>query len=120
MPRFVLLEHDHPQRHWDLMFDTGAALRTWRLDRPLDAGQTIRTTALPDHRRLYLDYEGPVSGDRGSVRRVLAGQFEILKESPAELVLTLRSDSLVARVTIRPPHGDGVAVVSPLSDGGDG
>ena len=28
MPRFVLLRHDHPELHWDLMFEAGAALWT--------------------------------------------------------------------------------------------
>ncbi|GAB5404991.1 MAG: hypothetical protein Aurels2KO_32220 [Aureliella sp.] len=28
---------------------------------------------LPDHRKKYLDYEGPVSGNRGSVRAVARG-----------------------------------------------
>lgn len=29
-----------------------------------------------DHRREYLTYEGPISGDRGHVRRVAAGRIE--------------------------------------------
>ena len=34
MPRFVILEHDYPELHWDLMLETAGALRTWRLLRP--------------------------------------------------------------------------------------
>ena len=34
MPRFVILEHDHPVVHWDLMLEAGEALRTWRLAAP--------------------------------------------------------------------------------------
>ena len=26
MPRFVILEHDHPEVHWDLMLEAGASL----------------------------------------------------------------------------------------------
>ena len=33
MPQFVLLEHDHPELHWDFMLESGDALLTWRLDR---------------------------------------------------------------------------------------
>jgi hypothetical protein len=30
---------------------------------------------LSNHRKFYLDYEGPVSNDRGSVKQVLSGQY---------------------------------------------
>ena len=28
MPRFVILEHDYPQRHWDLMLEGDGVLAT--------------------------------------------------------------------------------------------
>jgi hypothetical protein len=75
MPRFVVLEHDRPVLHWDLMLEAGDVLQTWRLAKPPALGCAIEATALPDHRRIYLDYEGPISGDRGMVRRWDAGLF---------------------------------------------
>ena len=54
--------------HWDLMLDTGETLRTWRLEPALPG--VIRAEPLGNHRRAYLDYEGPVSGNRGSVQRL--------------------------------------------------
>lgn len=74
MPRFVILEHDHPVLHWDLLLEAGDVLHTWRLVAPPGA-EPIEATALGDHRRMYLDYEGPVSGQRGTVRRHDAGTF---------------------------------------------
>jgi hypothetical protein len=61
--------------HWDLMLEAGAALRTWRLEAPPRSGRPLRATHLGDHRPLYLDYEGPVSGDRGQVSRHDRGTF---------------------------------------------
>ena len=29
--RFVILTHDHPFLHWDLMLEADGVLRTWRL-----------------------------------------------------------------------------------------
>lgn len=75
MPRFVILEHDHPLLHWDLMLEAGDVLQTWRLATP-PGTQPLEATALGDHRRMYLDYEGPVSGNRGKVRRWDAGLFD--------------------------------------------
>ena len=42
-------------------------------------GKEIRcvATRLPDHRLAYLEYEGPVSGNRGVVRRIDSGKYEI-------------------------------------------
>lgn len=64
MPRYVILEHDHPTLHWDLMLETGATLRTWRLSTLPASEHSVDATALPDHRSFYLDYEGPLSGNR--------------------------------------------------------
>ncbi len=77
MPRFVILEHDHPELHWDLMLETGGGLRTLRLARPPETpGLCIDAHALPAHRLHYLDYEGPVSGGRGTVKRWDRGEYE--------------------------------------------
>ncbi|MFO0864423.1 MAG: DNA polymerase ligase N-terminal domain-containing protein [Gemmataceae bacterium] len=75
LPRFVLLEHDHPTLHWDLMLEEGDSLRTWRLPSPRFGGEPMEATSLAPHRLAYLDYEGPVSGGRGSVKRVDAGTY---------------------------------------------
>jgi hypothetical protein len=42
-----------------------------------------------DHRRAYLDYEGPVSGGRGRVVRWDVGTFTLEEESGGRLVLRL-------------------------------
>jgi hypothetical protein len=102
MPRFVILEHDHPCLHWDLMLETGNALRTWRLEQvAFVENEAIVATAIGDHRRAYLDYEGPVSGNRGRVVRWDAGTYELLASTP---------DSL--RVRFSGQRLDGVALLT--------
>lgn len=59
--------------HYDVLFETtpGGPLATWRAERwPPRSGDYLVRVA--DHRSAYLTYEGPVSGDRGVVRRVFA------------------------------------------------
>src|SRR5947209_8228766 len=81
MPRFVILEHDHPTLHWDLMLETGPVLKTWRLGKPPElAGERIEMMPIGDHRLFYLDYEGHVSGGRGTVRRWDRGEYETLPD----------------------------------------
>jgi hypothetical protein len=82
MPRFVVLEHDHPHLHWDLMLEADGVLRTWRLAEPPESGKTVVAEALDDHRLHYLDYEGPVSGGRGEVVRWDAGEFTTVAKTP--------------------------------------
>ena len=48
---------------------------TWRWRRCRGQARPVDAEASFDHRLVYLDYEGPVSGDRGRVRRVDAGTF---------------------------------------------
>ncbi len=86
MPRFVILTHDHPHLHWDLMWEVPPKekLRTWRLHQPPAEGTLITATALPDHRQMYLEYEGPVSGDRGEVWRWDFGEVKLLSDTGAK------------------------------------
>ncbi|HEV3263181.1 MAG TPA: DNA polymerase ligase N-terminal domain-containing protein [Gemmataceae bacterium] len=89
MSRYVILEHDHPERHWDLMLESGEVLRTWRLAAPPCPGHVVPAEASFDHRRLYLDYEGPVSGDRGRVARWDAGSVTWLADESECVLLRL-------------------------------
>jgi len=81
----VLLRHDLADgtHHVDWMISQNSAgtlpLITFRLDQRLDeleAGQSVPATRLEDHRPLYLDYEGPISGNRGTVKRLSYGQIK--------------------------------------------
>lgn len=92
MPRFVVLEHvalnrGDRDRHWDLMVESEGELQTWALDdNPFTVLQTggIR---LANHRLSYLDYEGPISGDRGEVRQVYRGTCLWLELPPRGRIL---------------------------------
>ncbi len=86
-PRTVLLAHTLPDgsAHIDWMVERpiphpsapslAHRLATWRvvhrIDRP--PHRPFRAVPLPDHRDRYLSYEGPIAGDRGTVRRLASG-----------------------------------------------
>ncbi len=100
MMRFVVLRHETRDGvHWDLMLDRGAVLATWRLaEAPSsDGGAVIEAERIGDHRRSYLEYEGPVSRDRGTVRRLDAGEYRLVRESLAELEVEFEGEVLRGR-----------------------
>lgn len=102
--RFAVLEHDHPFLHWDLLLEWGEVARTWRLlVEPVDDAVTDGVAAEPlaDHRVMYLEYEGPVSGDRGTVKPWDAGTFEVVHESDGELALEFAGHQLIGRFTLQ-------------------
>jgi hypothetical protein len=106
MLRFVILLHETPPdsdrtTHWDLMLDTGDALRTWALSQEPRIGAPISAEVLPDHRSEYLDYEGPVSRGRGTVTRWDAGHYSIEQETAAYLHLRLDGARLQCQAKLR-------------------
>jgi hypothetical protein len=102
MPRFVILEHDHPEMHWDFMLEAGDKLRTWRLAAPPADGQLVAASVSFDHRLAYLDYEGPVSGNRGRVVQWDRGDYEDLGAAGDQVQVRLRGLKLRGTVTLRP------------------
>jgi len=88
LTRFVILHHlSSAGEHWDVMLETDSALATWSIppQEPVGASFTCSATRLPNHRKDYLEYEGEISGNRGTVSRVSSGTYEQL--SPEQFIL---------------------------------
>jgi hypothetical protein len=96
----VLLRHELPDgsSHVDWMIapDEDAKLITFRLERPVHAlapGEVLRAERIGEHRRLYLEHEGPLPGetDRGSVQRIARGSVRAWTAAhPDSWTLTIR------------------------------
>ena len=107
MPRFVILRHDSPRgEHFDFMLEAGGVLKTWALPRAPEAGIEMDCEALVDHRLAYLDYEGPISGDRGVVTRWDCGTYTLEHQNEQEWAVTLAGDRLAGQATLLRLHGD--------------
>jgi hypothetical protein len=131
MPRFVLLYHDCPPNyerpsHWDFMMESGGVLRTWALERlPYDwqvahsrtsvvyqncpslaTENSVAAVQLSEHRLDYLEREGPLSRDRGTVLRVAAGTYHSEHETPGDWQLVLTSDEFATRVLLSRSEAD--------------
>lgn len=129
MPRFVLLYHNCPPNyerpsHWDFMLEAGATLRTWALERlprdwrdvwsttaeaypdcpPVADGHVVAAISLGDHRLDYLEFEGPLGGDRGTVIRVAAGTYRGELEASTGWQVTLEGKDLRGTLSLRPSN----------------
>lgn len=110
--RMVVLWHevgaanafDRPS-HFDLMFEMEGSLWTWAIGKwPPENGERLEAIRLQDHRLAYLDYEGPVSGNRGEVFRRDFGTFQCLSVDVAQI-----------KVRVKTQHWAGVLVLSSSS-----
>jgi hypothetical protein len=103
--RFVILRHEgtpqyKPGVHWDLMFEFGSALKTWALGKLPAPQHVVTAEQLPDHRLAYLEYEGPVSRDRGTVGRFDFGQYQLIEHSDERWVVALTGERLRGRLVL--------------------
>jgi len=97
MPRAVLLLHTLPsgESHFDWLTastgDADAALVAFRVGvRIDDAGvRAFDAEPLPDHRTIYLDFEGPLEPKEGRVRG------DVVRLARAEAQVRTRDDRLV-------------------------
>ena len=95
--------------HCDLMLQHGRTLLTWRLaadPAALAAGRRCPARPIQDHRPAYLDYEGPIGGERGRVRRLDGGTWQLLRRGPARWEFRLAGGRLSGRFCLR-RAGDG-------------
>ncbi|MFN7182188.1 MAG: DNA polymerase ligase N-terminal domain-containing protein [Planctomycetota bacterium] len=83
--RFVIQQHflSSDKYHFDLMFEENNVLRTFQIDRidNLLEGVKVLGKNIQDHRLIYLDYEGEISGNRGYVKIFDKGYYQVNKKT---------------------------------------
>lgn len=109
MAAWVLLRHELPDGSWHydwLVESSGmsddAGLISFRLGPeiawpPTNGFEAIR---MAPHRRMYLDYEGTISGGRGRVSREARGECEVVENSGQAIRVRFRPEALGAGVVL--------------------
>ncbi|QEG27264.1 Putative DNA ligase-like protein [Gemmata obscuriglobus] len=100
MTRFVVLTHDWPEPHFDLLVEEAGRLRAWRLLCEPQAGCDVPAAPNFPHRLVYLEYEGPLSGGRGSVSRWDVGTCVWEADEPHRVQLSILGTRLSGRAVI--------------------
>lgn len=112
--RFAILEHTQQAGvHWDLLLDWPEAERlpTWQTDvSPENVDAFHSAKRIFDHRRVYLDFEGEISGGRGSVRQWDTGTYAVVEKTSEFLIVQLSGKRVAGRVRLD-TSGNGEKVV---------
>ncbi|MFM8223159.1 MAG: hypothetical protein ACKOJF_29985 [Planctomycetaceae bacterium] len=111
MPQFVVLDHDWPEPHLDLLLENGASLLALRLPKWPDEGGSVCVRRLFDHRLIYLTYEGPISGNRGTARRLFGGQWQLRAQLAEYWDLEMASSDKVWNIRV---IGQAASWLSPI------
>ena len=93
--RFVILHHRGVTNpHFDLMLQLpNNELRTWQIANPSESA-VLPARAIVNHRSAYLQYEGPISGGRGFVKRWDRGIYLALADESSLFRAMLRGEKL--------------------------
>ncbi len=110
VPRFALLQHDvpsasHKPTHVDLLLEDNQleddhCLLAWSIPTWPPPEQPVAAQRLPLHRRRYLDYEGPLSSNRGHVTRLDGGEFLTMDRSDHRLEVCLAGSRVAGIVRL--------------------
>lgn len=115
MSEFVILFHRMPELakrtdHWDLMIQRDDSLVTWALDSVPVAGVDIKAVRLTNHRLEYLNFQGPLTGERGEVTQFAKGNCKWLADAETRKIIRLTGPDFVWRVTITELPGQSASV----------
>lgn len=105
---FAILEHAQREgSHWDILLELPQRkfLATWRVDLPPNDwlnSQFFQARSLPDHRPIYLDYQGPLTNNRGWVTRCDRGLITLLEDSSDGLAVELHGEKISCSLHFTP------------------
>ena len=100
--------------HYDLMLSPADSKPLWTWAIPINPVHQplpleCKAERLPNHRRIYLDYQGPISGNRGHVQQAALGTFEVVIWSEQQVDVRLwlaesaeHKDSFLVSLTHQP------------------
>jgi hypothetical protein len=92
---YVVLHHTGiADPHFDLMLLAPGCekLLTWRITTPPTHWPPISAERIADHRKDYLTFEGEISNNRGTVKRVAQGKARVTSNGGTAFQLALEGD----------------------------
>ena len=79
--KFVIHYHFTDVNHFDFMLENEDSLLTWRIEADIfddfRKGITVEALKINNHRKVYLQFQGPISCGRGYVKLIDSGNYEL-------------------------------------------
>jgi hypothetical protein len=116
--RFVILWHEVDnmpgrQNHYDFLLESAGFFITIELSALPWEVALVRGKVLSPHRLEYWDLEGPISGNRGCVKRITRGNYQMVPTEQNAWKLTLDSAEVQTVLSIRAEPTVGEAQLVP-------
>ena len=103
--RFVIHYHESENSHYDFMLENNESLDTWQISEAsihkLIAFKEISAEKIFNHRKKYLEYEGPISCDRGRVEIFDSGEYCNMKESADSFTIDITGEKIKGSLYIK-------------------
>jgi len=96
--------------HYDLLLESGEALATWRL-RHTNFENQQPAQKIQEHRKKYLDYEGDISGGRGTVKIWDTGTYVPDVWGDKRIQISLAGTQLKVRLRLQCAEDDSWTIV---------
>jgi len=102
--KFVIHHHITVDNHYDLMVERGNTLITWQIPENIfnqfKSGSEIEAEKIQDHRKKYLEYQGPVSCDRGRVQIFDSGEYSDIIWNNEEIKINILGNRIQGLLSI--------------------
>jgi bifunctional non-homologous end joining protein LigD len=101
--KFVIQKHTRSDDiHWDLMFEAGNVLETYRLPVPPEkmSNNPVEAVKIFDHPVKFLTYEGSVNKGQGSVKIADSGIYKILNKTDVQIEFQFDGKILKGKFTL--------------------
>jgi hypothetical protein len=101
--KFVIQRHTCGNDiHWDLMLESGNALKTWRINASPEhiSNEPVNAEKIFDHDLKFLTYEGAVQNSRGKVSIADDGTIETIEETEKIIRLRFNGKILIGEFTL--------------------
>ena len=102
--RFVIHHHSHQNSHYDLMIEKHNSLVTWQIKEKdlidILEGRIISVRKIQNHRTEYLEYEGPITCDRGHVKIFDTGEYKEVEWNDSRIILNFFGEKIRGKMQI--------------------
>ncbi len=118
MPRFTISQHSgagkHPD-HFDLFLEKDGTLKSWRLP-GTDLTEPLKAVEAKDHALKYLDFEGKLTGEKGSVTPWDTGTYLEDTWTPSAIQVAVVGRRVKTRLRITRTAIEGPSIVWTIED----